>query len=199
MGSVRIFQKMGEFPRKESGQSGDALATREPPHDDLFARVYDELRRLARSKLSKLAPGQTLQATALVNEVYVRLAGKQQQEWANSRHFFFAAARAMHDILVERARAKAAVRRGGDRARLDLDHLVLARESPPDEILALSEAMAELQRHDPRKHELVMLRFFGGCSADQTALAMGLSPRTAQRDWQYARAWLHKYLSDHPG
>jgi RNA polymerase sigma factor (TIGR02999 family) len=188
---------MGQDPKQENELPDLAALNRSEAPQELFARVYDELRQLARAKLAKLAPGQTLQATALVNEAYVRLAGKQQQEWANSRHFFFAAARAMHDILVERARSKGALRRGGDRGRLNLDQLTLAHETPADEMLALSEALSELQRHDPRKHELVMLRFFGGCSTDQTAVALGLSPRTAQRDWQYARAWLHKYLSDH--
>lgn len=189
---------MGQDPNHGGGLPDLAALKGSEAPQALFARVYDELRTLARAKLSKLAPGQTLQATALVNEAYVRLAGKPPQDWANARHFFFAAARAMHDILVERARAKGALRRGGDRARLNLDQLTLAHETPANEMLALSEALSELQRHDSRKHELVMLRFFGGCSADQTAVALGLSPRTAQRDWQYARAWLHKYLSDHP-
>ena len=125
----------------------------------------------------------------------MRLTGKVAQ-WDGSRHFLFAAARAMHDIVVERAREKASQRRGGGRRRLQLENLVLAHESPCDEILALSEALGELERVDPRKHHVVLLRFFGGCNVDEAASAMELSASTVEREWRFARAWLHKRLSD---
>jgi RNA polymerase sigma factor (TIGR02999 family) len=147
-----------------------------------------------RARLAQLAPGQTLGPTALVHEVYVRLAGKEQ-DFDGARHFFFAAARAMHDLVVERARQKASFKRGGDRKRLDLDKLVIAHESPPEEIVALAEALGELEQLDARKHRLVLLRFFAGCTNEQAANAMQLSSSTAAREWRYARAWLHQRLS----
>jgi RNA polymerase sigma factor (TIGR02999 family) len=162
--------------------------------EELLPLVYNELRQLARARLAQLAPGQTLGPTALVHDVYVRLAGKEQN-FDGARHFFFAAARAMHDLVVERARQKASFKRGGDRKRLDLDQLVIAHESPPEEIVALAEALRELERLDARKHRLVLLRFFAGCTNEQAANAMQLSSSTAAREWRYARAWLHQRLS----
>jgi RNA polymerase sigma factor (TIGR02999 family) len=159
--------------------------------DELLPLVYNELRAIARARLAELAAGQTLQATALVHEAYLRLAGKELS-WDGPRHFIFAAARAMHDIIVERARHKARLKRGGGRRRLDLDSLVVAHESPPEEILALSEAMTGLERLHPRKHQIVLLRFFVGCSRDQAAAAMQLSPATVAREWRFARLWLHE-------
>ena len=165
---------------------------------DLFPQLYDELRRLAHARLAELTPGQTLQPTALVHEVFLRLADRPDA-FDGTRHFFFAAARAMHDILVERARQRASLKRGGGRGRLDLDHLVIAHESPDDAMIALSEALADLQRTDPRKHQLVMLRFFAGCTAEEAAAALAISDSTAAREWRFARAWLHQRLSDGTG
>ena len=165
--------------------------------EELLPLVYDELRRLARARLAELGPGQTLQPTALVHEVYVRLAGKDVP-WDGTRHFFFAAARAMHDVVVEHARKKMSLKRGGDRMRLDLAKLTIAHDAPPEEIIALADAMDDFARLDPRKHQLVMLRFFGGCTAEEAAAAMDLSPSTVAREWRFARAWLHKRLSDPP-
>ena len=162
---------------------------------ELLPFVYDDLRRAARAQLAALAPGQTLQPTALVHEAYLRVLEKTGPGWDGTRHFFFAAARAMHDILVEHARAKACLKRGGGRGRLDLDRLTVAHESPADEMLALSEALGELRARDARQHEIVMLRFFAGCTAREAAGATGLSLRTANREWAYARAWLHRRLS----
>lgn len=179
--------RFAELLRAVDGGRGDA--------DELLPLVYNELRRIARARLSGLASGQTLQPTALVHEVYVRLAGKQLA-WDGPRHFFFAAARAMHDVLVERARQKASLKRGGGLGRLDLDSLVIAHESPPGEILALSEAMADMKRLHPRKHQVVMLRFFAGCTCEQTAATMDLSPATVAREWRFARAWLHQRLTE---
>jgi RNA polymerase sigma factor (TIGR02999 family) len=163
--------------------------------DQLLPLVYEELRRLAAQRLSDQRPGQTLQATALVHEAYLRLAGKQLT-FDGPRHFLFAAARAMHDILVEHARRKASLKEGGGRARLDLDSLELAHESPSTEILALADAMAELAAVHPRKHQVASLRFFAGCTTEQAAAALDLSPATVAREWRYARAWLHERLSN---
>jgi RNA polymerase sigma factor (TIGR02999 family) len=163
--------------------------------EELLPQVYEQLRQLARARLAALGPGQTLQATSLVHDAYVRLTGKGA-DWDGARHFLFAAARAMHDIIVERARSKASQRRGGGRQRLDLETLVIAHEAPCDEILALSEALGELARADERKHRVVLLRFFGGCNVEEVAAALELSPSTVEREWRFARAWLHKRLSD---
>ena len=162
--------------------------------EELLPLVYGALRELARARLSRLAPGQTLQPTALVHEVYLRLAAKDA-DWDGTRHFFFAAARAMHDVVVEHARQKASQKRGGGRLRLDLEQLTVAHESPADEVMALADALHELEKLDPRKHRLVLLRFFAGCTNDQAASAMELSPSTAAREWRFARAWLHEHLS----
>ena len=165
---------------------------------ELFPQVYDELRRLAHARLAQLTPGQTLQPTALVHEVYLRLADRTAG-FEGTRHFFFVAARAMHDILVERARQRASLKRGGGRQRLQLDQLIIAQESPDEEMIALSETLVELERIDPRKHQLVMLRFFAGCTSDEVAEAMQISSSTAAREWRFARAWLHQRLSNDPG
>jgi RNA polymerase sigma factor (TIGR02999 family) len=165
---------------------------------DLLPLVYTELRRLADSKLQHLQPGQTLQPTALVHEVFIRLVGKPEEGgggWEGRPHFFFAAARAMRDIIVERARAKATLKRGGDRRRLDPDTLVVAFESPPDEVLALDEALLRLEQEDAAKHQLVMLRFFAGLTMQQCAEALQVPARTLDRQWRFVRAWLHRQLS----
>ena len=162
----------------------------------LLPLVYAELRKLAAQRLSdQRAQGQTLQATALVHEAYLRLVGKELS-FDGPRHFLFAAARAMQDILVERARQKASLKGGGGRARLDLETLEIPLESPSDEIIALSEAMAQLAVAHPRRHQVVSLRFFAGCTTEQAAAAMELSPATIAREWRFARAWLHERLSE---
>jgi RNA polymerase sigma factor (TIGR02999 family) len=168
--------------------------SRQQSGDELLPQVYEQLRQLARARLAELGPGQTLQATALVHDAYVRLTG-QSANWDGARHFLFAAARAMHDIIVEHARSKASQRRGGGRRRLDLERLVIAHEAPCEEIVALSEALGELERVEPRKHRVVLLRFFGGCNVEEAASAMELSPSTVEREWRFARAWLHERLS----
>jgi RNA polymerase sigma factor (TIGR02999 family) len=162
--------------------------------EELLPLVYEELRRLARARLAGLAPGQTLQPTALVHEAFVRVQGKDVP-WDGTRHFFFAAARAMHDVIVEEARKRASLKRGGGRLRLDLERLTIARDSPPEETAALADALEELAKTDARKHQLVMLRFFGGCTAQEAAAAMELSLSTVAREWRFARAWLHQRLS----
>ena len=162
---------------------------------DLLPVVYGELRALAAAYMDKTPVGQTLQPTALVHEAYLRLIGKGQHDWQDRGHFFFAAARAMRDILVEQARQKASLKRGGDRRRIDADKLVIAFDSPPDELLALNGALEVLERDDSRKHRLVMLRFFAGLTTEEAAEGIGISVRTAERDWLFVKAWLHKRLS----
>lgn len=162
---------------------------------DLLPVVYGELRALAAAYMDKTPVGQTLQPTALVHEAYLRLVGKGQHDWQDRGHFFFAAARAMRDILVEQARKKASLKHGGDRRRIDADKLVIAFDSPPDELLALNSALESLERDDTRKHRLVMLRFFAGLTTEEAAEVIGVSVRTAERDWRFVKAWLHKRLA----
>jgi RNA polymerase sigma factor (TIGR02999 family) len=163
----------------------------------LLPLVYDELRKLAAAKLSNEKPGQTLQATALVHETYIRLVDvKACQQW-NSRHHFFAAAESMRRILVERARKKQQrVRHGGAEQRVDLDVAVVADENRSAELLAVHEALAELEQHDAQAATLVKLRYFAGLSHSDAAEALGVSRRVADRLWVAARTWLHQKLSE---
>jgi RNA polymerase sigma factor (TIGR02999 family) len=168
------------------------------PHaaEQLLPLVYDELRRLAASKLAKERPGQTLDATALVHEAYLRLTGgREDQQWDSRGHFFAAAAEAMRRILVENARRKGRDKHGGGRRRqyADLDDLQAARSS--DELLALHEALNLLAAQDPLKAKLVELRFFGGLTLRQAAECLDISLSTADRGWRYARAWLYAAMS----
>ena len=164
---------------------------------ELLPLVYDELRRLAAARLADEKPGQTLQPTALVHEAYVRLVGGgQSRDWDGRGHFFAAAAEAMRRILVESARRKKAEKRGGGRARTDLDEVSLAADSSPFDLLELNDLLDHLARVNPRAAELVKLRFFAGLTGDQAAAALGISPRAADSLWAYARAWLFERL--HP-
>jgi RNA polymerase sigma factor (TIGR02999 family) len=163
--------------------------------EQLLPLVYDELRKLAARKLSQEKPGQTLQATALVHESYLRLVDvKSAQHWNSRRHFFAAAAEAMRRILVERARARGSIKRGGGRERLDLDDLTAACPEHPDEILALDEALSRLAAVEPRAAELVHLRYFAGQTMSDAADLLGLSLRSTHRLWAYAKAWLLEEL-----
>lgn len=177
---TRLLQAAGQG-------DGQALA-------DLLRVVYRELRQLAASWLARTPPGQTLQPTALVHEAFVRLVGRDKVDWQNRGHFFFAASRAMRDILVEQARSKARLKRGGNRQRVNLDNLVLAVDAPGDELLALDEALQRFEAEYPWEHRIVMLRFFGGMTNEETARALAVSLRTVERDWRFARAWLHETL-----
>jgi RNA polymerase sigma factor (TIGR02999 family) len=160
--------------------------------EQLLPLVYDELRRLAAQKLAHEQPGQTLQATALVHEAYLRLVGGEQpQDWDGRGHFFAAAAEAMRRILIDRARHKQSRKAGGGRRRLDLDDIEpVLEEGNGDRLLALDDALRQLEVEDPRKAELVKLRFFAGLTAEQAAAALGVSTSTAEKDWAYARSWL---------
>jgi RNA polymerase sigma factor (TIGR02999 family) len=157
--------------------------------------LYDELRQLAAQKLAQETPGQTLQATALVHEAYLRLVDVDKaQHWENRRHFFAAAAEAMRRILVEKARCKHSVKHGGQRVRIDLDEALVVGDEPRQDLLELDELLDQLAGADPRAAELVKLRFFTGLTGEQTAEVLGISPRSADLLWAYARAWLFEKL-----
>jgi RNA polymerase sigma factor (TIGR02999 family) len=171
-------------------EQGDPTAAAE-----LLPLVYDELRKLAAARLAEEKPGQTLQATALVHEAYVRLVGGRQTDGWNGRgHFFAAAAEAMRRILVENARRKLRIKHGGASEQVELEVADLPTTVPDDDLLALDEALAQLKHEDPDKARLIELRFFGGLSNEQAAEVLGISTATAKRHWRYARAWLHRVL-----
>lgn len=162
----------------------------------LLPLVYDELRALAAQRLVQEKPGQTLEATALVHEAYVRLVGaSDEQHWDNRGHFFAAAAEAMRRILVENARRKRTGKHGGGMVRHEFDELQLTAPALGEDLLALDEALDRLAEKDPIKAELVKLRHFAGLTVDQAAQALGISPATADRYWAYARAWLHAAIT----
>jgi RNA polymerase sigma factor (TIGR02999 family) len=160
--------------------------------EQLLPLVYDELRKLAAQKLRQEAPGQTLDATALVHEAYLRLVGAEKgQNWDGRGHFFAACAEAMRRILIDRARSKQSQRHGGGLQRQDVEQVEIVAAEPDLDLLALDEALERLEKVDPLKARLVKLRYFAGLTAPQAAEALGISPTTADRYWAYARAWLH--------
>jgi RNA polymerase sigma factor (TIGR02999 family) len=158
------------------------------PAAELLATLYTELRNLAAALTRKLPPGQTLQPTALVHEAYLRLVGEKDPGWENRRHFFGAAARAMRNILVDQARYKSRLKRGGGGRRFELAEGVAWIEPPADDLLALDEAIGKLEAEEPRLHEIVMLRYFTGLSLEETAGVVGRSVSTLTREWRRARA-----------
>jgi RNA polymerase sigma factor (TIGR02999 family) len=168
-------------------ERGDAKAT-----DELLPLIYEELRILAAQKLSRERPGQTLQATALVHEVYLRLVGEDSQNWSSRGQFLAAAAEAMRRILIDNARRKKSLKRGGGQERVNLDDILVADErgTAVDDLLALDEALDRLSQIDPKVTDLVKLRFFAGLTGAQAAQALGISHNTADAYWAYARAWL---------
>lgn len=170
--------------------AGDSRAA-----DELLPLVYEELRKLAVAKMAQEKAGQTLQPTALVHEAWMRLVGSNDEKvWNSQGHFFGAAAEAMRRILVDRARQKISVRRGGGLERVDLENVVIATEDSEDTVLAIHEALEKLARESPRKAEIVKLRYFTGLEHAEIARALGISEPTVRRDWAYARAWLHATL-----
>jgi len=162
----------------------------------LLPLVYDELRKLAAAQMAQEKPGQTLDATGLVHEAYLRLVG--DQAFANRRHFFAAAAEAMRRILVENARRKARVKHGGDRQRIALEEHLAALPAASDDLLALDEALSRLEACDPRRADVVKLRFFGGLSMPEVAEHLRVSLATAERHWAFARVWLYTELTSPP-
>jgi RNA polymerase sigma factor (TIGR02999 family) len=174
-------------------EQGDGQAA-----EQLLPLVYDELRKLAAAKMAHEKPGQTLQATALVHEAYIRLVGGDagSLNWNGRGHFFSAAAEAMRRILVERARKKRRLRHGGGRKRLDLETLDIADQPVSEDLLALDEALTSLSREEPLAAEVVNLRYFAGLTIPQAADSLGVSVRTANRHWAYAKAWLFDAMQE---
>src|SRR5215510_3225022 len=172
-----------------AAQDGDAHAA-----ERLLAVVYEQLHQVARARMAHLPPGQTLQSTALIHEAYLRLVDRSDITWESRQHFFFAAARAMRDILVEQARRKAGPMRGGGRRRLELDEACAVLEPPSADVLAVHEALEELEKQDPSGAQIVLLRYFSGLTTDETAEVVGLSASTLDRKWRYIRAWLLERL-----
>jgi RNA polymerase sigma factor (TIGR02999 family) len=173
----------------EAAQNGDPTAA-----DQLLPLVYDELRRLAASKMANEAAGHTLQPTALVHEAWLRLVGNQNQKWDGRGHFFAAAAEAMRRILIDRARRKRAIRHGGDQQRVDIQEIDLASATDDDQLLAINEALDKLAAQHKVEAELVKLRYFVGMTNDEAAEVLGVSSRTAKYFWTHARAWLFQEI-----
>ena len=172
-------------------EQGDTQAA-----EQLLPLVYDELRKLAAQRLAREAPGQALQATAVVHEAYLRLIGAETPSWNGRGHFFSAAAEAMRRILIENARRKKAAKSGGDLRRVDLDAVDVPADARSEDVLALDEALCRLAAEDPTKAELVKLRFFGGLSVEDAGRVLGIARATADRYWSYARVWLYSELND---
>lgn len=174
----------------------EAIERQEPSAgEELLPLVYDELRHVAAAELAREPPGQTLQATALVHEAWLRLAGASPRQWEGQKHFFAAAARAMRRILIDNARRKQRLKRGAGREPVDIDQIEVAEPLPSDDLLALDEALTLLTEHDREAAELVQLRFFAGLTQQQAADLLGISRRTADRTWAYARAWLFQQIT----
>ena len=174
----------------QAAQGGDPRAAAE-----LLPLVYAELHQLARARMARQPPGQTLQPTALVHEAYLRVAEKSGVSWEGRQHFFFAAARAMRDILVEQARRKAGPKHGGGRRREELDEACALLEAPSEDVLALNEALTELENQDPLKGQIVTLHSFLGLTVPETAELLGQSERTVHRHWRFIKAWLKSRLT----
>lgn len=166
--------------------------------DQLLPLVYQELRRVAAQKMARETPGQTLQATALVHEAWIRVGG-ESQSWESRAHFFGAAAEAMRRILIDRARSKRAELHGGGLERIDIGDVEIVAEAPDDELLAVHDALDKFAAHDPQKAELVKLRYFAGLTIEEAAGVLGISAPTAKRYWSYARAWLFREISRQRG
>ena len=171
-------------------EQGDVRAA-----DELLPLVYQELRQLAAQRMKKEKPGQTLQATALVHEAYIRLVGSEGQNWNSRAHFFGAAAEAMRRILIDNARRKKRLKHGGGRQKVDLDQAELPIDVPSDDLIALDEALEKLANTDKASADLIKLRFFAGLTMEQAANILGIGRRTADRNWAYARAWLYRAIN----
>jgi RNA polymerase sigma factor (TIGR02999 family) len=170
-------------------RSGDGRAS-----EELLPLVYSELRQLAAARMNNETAGQTLQATALVHEAWLRMVGDNNRTWQNRAHFFGAAAEAMRRILVENARRKSRLKRGGGQTRLDIDDLDLVATSPDDKVLLMDEALEQLRTQDPEKARIVVMKFFGGLTNQEVAENLGVTERTVERQWAYAKAWLFQHI-----
>ena len=178
-------------PAKNDGESGTSA--------ELLPQVYEELRRLAQSRIAREAPGLTLQPTALVHEAYLRLASdKSDKRWDRRGHFFAAAAIAMRRILVERARHHKRIRHGGEQQRVELDDIAPAPQPEFEDVLAIDQALTRLEQLDAMKAKIVLLRYFAGLTIEETAAAIDMSPATVKNEWAFARAWLHNALKGAP-
>lgn len=164
--------------------------------DELLPLVYEELRKLAAARMAQEAPGQTLQATALVHEVWLRLTGKESQKWDGRGHFFAAAAEAMRRILVERARGRRRLRHGGGQARVELDAVAIPAPAEDEKLLQVHEALGELEAEDATEAQIVKMKFFMGMKVEEIATALGVSDKTVQRHWAHAKAWLFQRIRD---
>lgn len=167
-----------------------------PDADFLFAELYDELRRLARARMARIPAGQTLQPTALVHEVWLRLSKSADTRWNGPGHFFGAAALAMRRILVEQARRKRRIRHGGEQERLDVDDVDLPIEIPVEDVLAVDQALTRLEQENPRQAQIVLLRWFAGLEREEVAEMLGVSVRTVDREWRTVAARLRSQLTD---
>jgi len=190
----------GKAAAQVSMSKSDAQKPGQPVSDDsganqLVAVVYDELHRLARKRMASEPPGHTLQATALVHEAYLRLLRQSEARWEHRGQFYVAAAEAMHRILIERARRKRARKHGGGLQRITLGDMAVLSDDDSTDMAAVDDALERLKRRDPRKHAVVMLRFFAGLTVEEAAESLGMSPATVKNDWNYAKAWLHRELS----
>lgn len=183
-------------PREVTRLLEEIAGGRERAADELLPLVYTELRKLARSRLGREAPGRSLGATSLVHEAYVRLVGDEEYSWENRAHFFAAAAEAMRRIVIDRARARGRLKRGGDFQRVALPGDLEGEGLSPETLLALNEALAGLERQDARMAEVVKLRCFAGLTVPEMSRALALSPRTVNRLWTAARAWLRASLEE---
>jgi RNA polymerase sigma factor (TIGR02999 family) len=174
-------------------RSGDGHAS-----EELLPLVYNELRHLATARMAQEASGQTLQATALVHEAWLRMVGDGDRGWQNRAHFFGAAAEAMRRILVENARHKSRLKRGGGQIRLNIDDLDLAAATPNEKVLLINEALEQLRTDDPEKARIVVMKFFGGLTNQEVAENLGVTERTVERQWAYAKAWLFQNIRTQP-
>jgi RNA polymerase sigma factor (TIGR02999 family) len=181
--------KMAAIPDPAPNSPGHAA-------EDLLPLVYEDLRKLAAHRLSRLAPGQTLQPTALVHDAWLRMAAEKQRSWANRAHFFAAAAEVMRQVLVDYVRRRTRLKRGGGQLRLDIDEVELACITPDEKVLLIDEALERLGAADPSKARIVVLKFFGGLTDREVALNLGVTERTVERHWAYAKAWLLRSIGE---
>lgn len=182
----------GDITRMLEAASGEGKL----PSEDLLPLVYDELRSLASAGMSRENPGHTLQATALVHEAWLRLAGNEPRQWNDRAHFFRTAAQVMRRILVDRARQKASVKHGGTHTRVDINDVNLAESTPDDRILLVNEALGKLEKKDPEAAQIITMKFFGGLTNREIAESLGISDRTVDRRWNFAKANLFRMLEE---